>query len=290
MISFTDFNQNKLENGLYVVSTPIGNLGDITLRAIEVLRLSDYILCEDTRISKNLMLKYDIKSKLISNHKFNEKKNVYKIIEILKSNKIVSLISDAGTPTISDPGRILVKECINNMINLISIPGPSAPVAAISISGFSSKYYFYGFFPENNLEVRKNFEILSNLNCSIVFFISAKKFSRSINIIKKYFYGRNILICKEITKFYEEYFRFNVNELDQKSINLKGEITLVLSEKIIENKISDNLNESDKLKIKKLIKKLSVKEIVDLIKYGRNIQKKEIYNYCLKLKNEKKVN
>jgi len=286
----TDSQNDNLKHGLYIVSTPIGNLEDITIRALEVLRKSDYILCEDTRVSKKLLTRYKIKSKLISNHKFNEKKNVYKIIEILKSNKIVSLISDAGTPTISDPGRILVKECINNMINLISIPGPSAPVAAISISGFSSKYYFYGFFPENNLEVRKNFEILSNLNCSIVFFISAKKFSRSINIIKKYFYGRNIFICKEITKFYEEYFRFNVNELDQKSINLKGEITLVLSEKIIENKISDNLNESDKLKIKKLIKKLSVKEIVDLIKYGRNIQKKEIYNYCLKLKNEKKVN
>ena len=286
----TDSQNDNLKHGLYIVSTPIGNLEDITIRALEVLRKSDYILCEDTRVSKKLLTRYKIKSKLISNHKFNEKKNVYKIIEILKSNKIVSLISDAGTPTISDPGRILVKECINNMINLISIPGPSAPVAAISISGFSSKYYFYGFFPENNLEVRKNFEILSNLNCSIVFFISAKKFSRSINIIKKYFYGRNIFICKEITKFYEEYFRFNVNELDQKSINLKGEITLVLSEKIIENKISDNLNESDKLKIQKLIKKLSVKEIVDLIKYGRNIQKKEIYNYCLKLKNEKKVN
>ena len=175
-------------------------------------------------------------------------------------------------------------------LNLFSIPGPSAPVAAISISGFSSKYYFYGFFPENNSEIKKNFEILSNLNCSIVFFISAKKFSRSISIINKYFYDRDIFICKEITKFYEEYFRFNVNELNQKSINLKGEITLVLSEKKIENKISDNLNESDKLKIKKLIKKLSIKEIVDLIKYGRNIQKKEIYNYCLKLKNEKKIN
>ena len=287
MIIKTQLRSKEYQNGLYLVSTPLGNLKDITFRAIEVLEKSDYILCEDTRVSKKLLDKYQIKSKLISNHKFNEKKNVYKVIKILKSNKIVSLISDAGTPTISDPGKILVKECINNKINLISIPGPSAPVAAISISGFTSKYYFYGFFPESNSEIKNNFKILTNLNCSIVFFISAKKFSRSISIIKKYFSDRNIFICKEITKFYEEYFRFSVNELDQKSINLKGEITLVLSEKKNENKISDNLNESDKIKIKKLIKKLSIKEIIELIVDGRNISKKEIYNYCLELKNEK---
>jgi len=283
----TDSEKNNLKNGLYIVSTPIGNLEDITIRALEVLRKSDYILCEDTRVSKKLFTKYKIKSKLISNHKFNENKNVKKIIDILKLNKIVSLISDAGTPTISDPGNILVRECVNNKINLIPIPGPSASIAALSISGFSNKYYFYGFFPESNSEISKSFEILSKINSSIVFFISAKKFNRSINIIKKYFSDRKILICKEITKYYEEYFRFNVSELDQKDINLKGEITLVLSEKKILNKASNNLNESDKTKIRKLIKKLSIKEIVDLIKDGKNIPKKEIYNYCLKIKNEK---
>ena len=137
-----DSQNSNLKYGLYIVSTPIGNLKDITLRALEVLRKSDYILCEDTRISKKLLTKYQIKSKLISNHKFNEKKNIEKVIDILKSSKIVSLISDAGTPTISDPGNILIKECINNKINLIPIPGPSAPIAALSISGFSEKYYF----------------------------------------------------------------------------------------------------------------------------------------------------
>ena len=283
----TDSENSVLKYGLYIVSTPIGNLEDITLRALKVLKKSDYILCEDTRISKKLFLKYEITSKLISNHKFNEKRNLKKIIDILKSNKIVSLISDAGTPTISDPGNILIKECINNKINLIPIPGPSASIAALSISGFSNKYYFYGFFPEYNSEINESFEILSKINCSIVFFISAKKFNRSISIIKKYFSDRKILICKEITKYYEEYFRFNVNELDKKNISLKGEITLVLSDKKLENKTSNNLNESDKIKIRKLIKKLSIKEIVDLIKDGKNIPKKVIYNYCLKMKNEK---
>ena len=283
----TDSQNDNLKHGLYIVSTPIGNLEDITIRALEVLRKSDYILCEDTRVSKKLLTKYKIRSKLISNHKFNEQKNVKKIIDILKLNKIVSLISDAGTPTISDPGNILVKECINHKINLFPIPGPSASIAALSISGFSNKYYFYGFFPEYSSEINESFEILSKINCSIVFFISAKKFNRSVSIIKKYFSDRKILICKEITKYYEEYFRFNVNELDKTNISLKGEITLVLSEIKLVNKTSNNLNESDKIKIRKLIKKFSIKEVVSFIKDGKNISKKEIYNYCLKMKNEK---
>ena len=132
---------NKLKSGLYVVATPIGNLGDITLRAIEVLKNSDYILCEDTRVSKKLLERYSIKSKLISNHKFNESKNVNKIIEILKNNNIVSMISDAGTPGISDPGSILVKQCVSNNITVYPVPGPSAITAAVSISGFSDKYF-----------------------------------------------------------------------------------------------------------------------------------------------------
>ena len=284
----TDSKISKLKSGLYIVSTPIGNLDDITLRALEILGKSHYILCEDTRVSKKLLTKYKIKSNLFSNHKFNEKKNLKKFIDILKSEKIVSLISDAGTPTISDPGGMLIKECINNKISVIPVPGPSSPIAALSVSGFSNKYYFYGFFPESNSEINKNFRILSNINCAIVFFISAKKFNRSIKVIKRYFSDRKILICKEITKYYEEYFRFNVSEIDQ-NISLKGEITLVLSEKKLENKTSENLSESDKIKIKKLLKKLSIKEIINLIKDGKNIQKKEIYNYCLKIKNENKV-
>ena len=283
----TDSQNSNLKYGLYIVSTPIGNLQDISFRALDVLRKSDYILCEDTRVSKKLLAKYKIKSKLISNHKFNERKNIQKVIDILKSNKIVSLISDAGTPTISDPGNVLIKECINDNINVIPIPGASAAVAAISISGFTNRYYFYGFFPENNKEINENFEILSKINGSIVFFISSKKFNRSINVIKKYFLDREILICKEITKYYEEYFRSDVSELDQKNINLRGEITLVISEKKSINKTSNNLSESDKTKIRKMIKKFTVKEIVDLIKDGKNITKKEIYSYCLKIKNEK---
>ena len=139
---------NKLKKGLYLIPTPIGNLADITLRAIELLKNSDYILCEDTRVSKKLLDKLKIKTKLISNHKFNEVKNLNKIIDLLKDNKIVSLISDAGTPSISDPGAILINNVFAYNINIIPLPGPSAVTTAVSISGFSEKYLFYGFFPE----------------------------------------------------------------------------------------------------------------------------------------------
>jgi 16S rRNA (cytidine1402-2'-O)-methyltransferase len=287
MIPLRDKKINRLKYGLYVVSTPIGNLGDISLRAIEILKQSEYILCEDTRVSKNLLEKYNIKSKLISNHKFNEKKNTKKIIEILKSNKIVSLISDAGTPSISDPGRIIINECVENNIDVYPVPGPSAVTSAVSISGFSDKYYFYGFFPEKNKNLSKDFKILSNLNCSIVFFVPSKKINKSLISIKKYFSDRKILICREISKFYEEHLRTNIRELELFNSIPRGEITIVLSEKNNKKNISNKLEESDKKNIKKMIKTLSIKDITDLLSQNKNISKKEIYNYCLKLKNEK---
>ena len=282
----SDLNINTIKKGLYVVSTPIGNLGDITLRALKILSKSDYILCEDTRFSKKLLSKFKINSNLISNHKFNEKKNLQKIIEILKTEKIVSLISDAGTPAISDPGRILINECIKKDINVYPCPGPSAVSAAISISGFYDQYYFYGFFPEKKGEINKDLKILSELYCSIVFFVSAKKINRVIEPIKEYFSDRKIVVCKEISKFYEEYYRNNVSELKFFEKTLKGEITIVISEKKRKKNISNNLTESDKKNIEKLIKKLTIKEITNLISEGKKISKKEIYNYCLKLKNE----
>jgi len=287
MIPQRDKKNNELKYALYVVSTPIGNLKDITLRAIEILKQSEYILCEDTRVSKNLLEKYNIKSKLISNHKFNEKKNINKIIEILQSKTIVSIISDAGTPGISDPGRIIVNECIKNNIDVYPVPGASAVTAAVSISGFSEKYYFYGFFPQKNKDLKEDFKILSNLNCSIIFFISPQKINKAIGVIKNFFSDRKILICREISKFYEEHIRTNVTELELFDKLPKGELTVVLSEKDIKKNIYKNLNESDKKNIKKMIKTLSIKDITDLLSQNKSISKKEIYNYCLKLKNEK---
>ena len=286
MILQTENKNNKVKSGLYIVATPIGNLGDITLRAINILKKSDYILCEDTRISKNLLDRYGISSKLISNHKFNEKKNLSKMIGILKLDSVVSLISDAGTPSVSDPGAILINECVANNINIFPISGPSAVSTAVSISGFSEKYFFYGFFPEKNNKLKEDFEKLSNLDSCIVFFISPRKFNRSIKDIKQYFFGRKILICREMTKFYEEYIRANINDLEPFKSDPKGELTLIISENLEKNS-SIILKESDKKNIQKMIKKISIKDITDLISQNTNVSKKEIYNYCLKLKNEK---
>ena len=287
MILHTENKNNKVKSGLYIVATPIGNLSDITLRALEVLKRSDYILCEDTRTSKNLLDKYEIKSKLISNHKFNEKKNLSKILDILKLECVVSLISDAGTPSVSDPGAILVNECVANNIDIFPISGASAVSTAVSISGFNEQYFFYGFFPEKNNKIKEDFEKLANLNSCIVFFISPRKFNKSIKDIKHYFSGRKILICREMTKFYEEYIRSDVDSLEPFKSDPKGELTIVISEKLKEKNSSIILKESDKKNIQKMIKKLSIKDITDLISQNTSLPKKVIYNYCLKLKNEK---
>ncbi|ETA70358.1 16S rRNA (cytidine(1402)-2'-O)-methyltransferase [Candidatus Pelagibacter ubique] len=287
MIIKPQFKLKEYENGLYLVSTPLGNLKDITLRAIEVLQQSDYILCEDTRVSKNLLDKYQIKSKLISNHKFNEKKNLIKIIEYLKTGKIISLISDAGTPSISDPGSMLVNECINNDIRIFPIPGPSAVAVAVSISGFSDKFSFCGFFPDKKQELSNQLKKLSEFENSLVFFISPKKINKIIPEIKKNFNGRKIVFCREISKMYEEFIRKNVNELELFEKEPKGELTVVISERKINKNISKKLTESDMNVIKKMINKLSTKEITDILSQTSNASKKEIYNYCLELKNEK---
>ena len=274
------------ESGLYLVSTPIGNLKDITFRAIEILKKSDFILCEDTRVSKKLLNKYEIKSKLISNHKFNEKKNTEKIIDHLKSGKTISLISDAGTPSISDPGAILVNECVKQDIRIFSIPGPSAVVSAVSISGFSEKFFFYGFFPEKKQTLENELQKLSELNSSLVFFVSPRKINKIIPVLKKNFNGRKIVFCKEITKFYEEYIRKDIDDLKLFIKEPKGEFTIIISEKIIDKNTSQELSESDKGIIRMLINKISLKEITSIVSQDKNISKKEIYNYCLKLKNE----
>ena len=276
----------EIKKGLYIVPTPIGNLKDITFRAIDVLKNSNYILCEDTRTSKTLFQKYNIKSTLISNHKFNEKKNLTKIIKLLSSDNVVSLISDAGMPSISDPGAILIQECLQNNIEIIPLPGPSAVSTAVSISGFSDKFFFYGFFPDKTKTLNDDLSILSKLNSSIVFFISPKKINKIIPFIKKNFSGRRILICREMSKIYEEFIRSDIDKLQLFDKNLKGELTIVVSEKKKNKKNSHILSESDKDIIKELMNKLSIKEITKIINQNNKVSKKIIYDYCLKLKNE----
>ncbi len=274
----------KISPGLYLVSTPIGNLEDITFRALNVLKKSDIILCEDTRRSSKLLNYFHIKNQLISYHKFNEKKISNKIVDIIKKNKIVSLISDAGTPTISDPGLILVNKCAEENLNVYPIPGPSAVTAAISISGFSDKYLFYGFLTKKENELNNVLNNLCDLNYSIVFFIPGTKINFYISKFKNFFLDRKILIAKEMTKMHEVFIRGDILSIKPLPDNAKGEFTVVLSEKIKVKNINKKINESVKIEIKKMLKKYTHKDVVEFISKKENLPKKMIYEFCLKLK------
>ena len=276
--------QQIVSPGLYLVSTPIGNMEDMTLRALNVLKKSDIILCEDTRRSGKLLSNFQIKSKLVPYHKFNEKKISNKITDSIKKGKIVSLISDAGTPAISDPGMILVNKCIDENLNIHPIPGPSAVTSAFSVSGFSDQYLFYGFLTKKENELESVLKNLHHLDYSIVFFIPAPKINFYISQFKKYFFDRKIVIAKEMTKIHEEFIRSKVESIRSLSENLKGELTVIVSEKIKEKNIKKEINESVKIEIKKMLKKYSHKDVVEFISKKENFPKKMIYNYCLKLK------
>ena len=276
--------QQTINPGLYLVSTPIGNMEDITFRALNVLKKSDIILCEDTRRSGKLLSYFNIKNQLIPYHKFNEEKISDKIIDAIKKNKIVSLISDAGTPTISDPGMILVKKCIRENLFVFPVPGPSAVTSAVSASGFSDKYLFYGFLTKKEKELEKIFNGLSNIDYSLVFFIPTSKINFYINQFKKYFSDRKIVIAREMTKIHEEFIRNKVELMKNLPENTKGELTVVLSEKIKEKKIKKEIRESVKIEIKKMIKRYSHKDVVQFISKKENLSKKIVYDFCLKLK------
>ena len=270
---------------LYIVSTPIGNLEDITLRALAVLKRSDIILCEDTRHSIKLLNHYKIKKKLVAYHKFNEKKQILPIIKYFNEGKILSLISDAGTPLLSDPGRLLVNECLTNNINVTPVPGVSSITAAMSISGFKDQFLFYGFLPKTLNQLEKVLNSLSNNQYTLVFFIPSNKVNFYLKNFKKFFSGRKILIAKEITKIHEAFIRDDVDNLNLIKTPLKGELTIVISDQ----KIRSNIFDEEKIvnKAKKYLKIYSLKDTVNLILETNNINRKKAYDLCLKIKNEK---
>ena len=276
---------NSYKPGLYIVSTPIGNLGDITLRSLEILKKSDIILCEDTRRSLKLLNHYKIKKKLVSYHKFNEKKELGKIIEYLNEGKILSLISDAGTPVISDPGNILIQECISKEIEIFPIPGPSSVTASLSVSGFEDKFIFYGFLPKKEKELKKILSNLKSLNYSIVFFIPNLKINFYLKQFKNFFSGRNIFLAREVTKIHETFYRGSVDNFKLFPYPPKGELTIVISKKY--NKKELEIDSEIKKQAMKYLKKYSLKDVVDLISKKEKISKNKIYNICLSIKNEK---
>ena len=279
---------NTFNSGLYIVSTPIGNLDDITLRSLEVLKKSDIILCEDTRRSLKLLNHYKIKKKLISYHKFNEQKELQKIVDHLSEGKILSLISDAGTPTLSDPGLLLVKTCIKKNIKIYPMPGPSAITAAVSVSGFDDKFLFYGFLPKTENELIKTLNTLKNFDHSLVFFIPGIKINFYLNFFKEHFLNRDIFIAREISKIHETFYREKISSIKLFKTALKGELTVVISKIYTNNKLILDLEIIDQAK--KYLKKYSLKDVVELISKKEKISKKKVYDICLKIKNDKKNN
>ena len=276
---------NNFLSGLYIVSTPIGNLEDITLRALNVLKNSDKVLCEDTRRSVKLLNHYNISKQLVPNHKFNEKKTASKIVEDIKSGQVVSMISDAGTPTISDPGLVLINECIKNKVKIFPVPGVSATTTAMSVSGFKDQYIFYGFLPKKQTAIEKELKRLKEYRFNLIFFIPAIKINFYIKIFKKYLHEREVFIGREMTKIHETFYRDELDKFSGFKENLKGELTVIISGKSenYDSKIVINTKHLNN-EIKQYLKKYSVKDVVNLISQKNNLSKKKIYDICLKLK------
>ena len=260
-------------NSLYIVSTPIGNLDDITLRAIEVLKKSDIILCEDTRHSLKLLNHLKIKKKLISYHKFNEKKELEKIIKYVNEGKILSLISDAGTPAVSDPGRLLIATCVKKNIKVIPIPGVSSVTTSMSISGFKDQFLFYGFLPKTEKELEKILSTLSQLSFSLIFFIPAVKINFYLKKFKQFFLNRRILIAKELTKLHENFYREDIDTISMFKNPIKGELTVVISEKNTKDYFFDE-NKIIK-KAKQYLEKYSLKDVVEILFENEKHNKKK---------------
>ena len=219
---------------LYVVSSPIGNLGDLSYRAVDVLSSVQMIAAEDTRTTSILLKKYSINKKCISYHEKNENIKFLKIIDLLNEGLDIALISDAGTPCLSDPGYRIVNAARKSNIEVVSIPGASSITAALSISGLpSDHFYFEGFLPKKKGR-KTRLEFLSSLDCSIVIFESPNRIIKTLNSISEYFGNRAISVCREITKVYEENYFGYVDEilirLDEVS-KIRGEFVLIVSKK-----------------------------------------------------------
>ena len=262
-------------NKLYVVPTPIGNLKDFTLRSIQILKSVSFILCEDTKVSGKIKKHFDLNAKLISLHKFNERSRIDEIKEMLEQSD-VALVSDAGTPTISDPGQILISE-LKNYVDVIPLPGANAITTALSGSGFEfSSFTCIGFFnKEENKIIHK---INSHLNSDIIVaYESPNRINRTLNIIYNNFGDVTISLARELTKIYEEIIRSPISELKDK--DYKGEIVLIIPTKEMQK--VDNL----KIHVDSLLKEgLSEKSIISYLTSNTKLKKNDIYNYLKTIK------
>lgn len=261
---------------VYIIPTPIGNMEDITIRAINTLKLVDVIFCEDTRVTSLLLKHLDIKKKLISSHKFNEDKNDNKLLEYLENGQNVGIVTDRGTPIISDPGYELVKIAIENNYNVVSLPGPTAFVPALTSSGISPQpFTFYGFLNNKSSKRKKELETLQNHSETLIFYEAPHRIIETLNDMLSVLGNRKISISREISKKFEEIYRGNIKDIMDNMVDVKGELVIVVSG-------NDSINTYDNLTIIEHVN-LYIKEglkTMDAIKKvakDRNLSKNDVY-------------
>lgn len=267
---------------LFLVATPIGNLNEVSPRTIETLKNAEVVACEDTRNTRKLLSHFDIHTKMVTYHNFNEREEYSKLLEILKEGKDVALVSDAGYPLISDPGYILVNEVIKEGINIVTISGPSAGINALVASGLETAHYmFYGFLNSKSSQAKKELETLKSFPYTIIFYEAPHRINKTLELILEVLGDRKACVARELTKLHEEYTRGNLSQL--KDIEYKGEIVVLVEGCKEEKKQIDEVDliqEVDNLVKNGLKTKAAVKEIAD--KY--QVSKNDLYNKYLKTK------
>ena len=277
---------------IYLVPTPIGNLGDITLRALEVLKSVDLIAAEDTRQSLKLLNHFNIKKSLISYHKHNEQGKSEELIDRVRNGENIAVISDAGTPGISDPGSIVLKKCIENGIDVEVLPGATAFTTAIIYSGLdTSAFIFRGFLPRENKEKKEFVESLKDRRETIIFYESPYRVIDTLTFLKENFGNRNIAICRELTKLHEEIYRGSLEEaICYFNDNIpKGEFVLVLQGKSLEEIRNENVAKWDDMSIKDHIiyfinQGMSKKDAIKQVSKDRELPKSEVYKHSIEIK------
>ncbi|ADK13238.1 MULTISPECIES: 16S rRNA (cytidine(1402)-2'-O)-methyltransferase [Clostridium] len=276
---------------LFLVATPIGNLSDITLRALDTLKNVDLIAAEDTRQSLKLLNHFNIKKPLISCHKYNENEKSKLLIQKLKDGKDIALVSDAGTPGISDPGSIMVKSCIEQGIEFEVLPGATAVTTALVYSGLdTSRFTFIGFLPRENKDRRSILEGVKNRTETLIFYEAPHRLTSTLEVLATVLGNRHIGICRELTKVHEEILRFTLEEAMNyyESNNAKGEFVLVVEGKDEKELLREESEKWINLSIEKHIKMymedgLDKKEAIKKVAKDRKLSKSEVYKYSLNL-------
>ena len=268
-----------MNGNIYLVATPIGNLEDITLRALRILKEVDLIAAEDTRHTLKLLNHYEIKKTLISYHRHNEEIKVDNLIEKLKEGKNIAVVSDAGTPGISDPGEILVKQALKNNIIIVPIPGACAAISALVCSGLDTKEFtFLGFLPLNKKLRKEKLEEIKSETKTLIIYEAPHKLKNTLEDLKNILENRNVVLARELTKIHEEFIIGSIDDIIEKSDNLKGEM-IILVEGAKKAEKSNMLNELSLEEHYNFYKKqgFDKKEIIKKISKDRNVSKNDIY-------------